>query len=1301
MVTSSQIVLGMRRGWMATGNALHCHVIQQRHTSRALEHAERFRKLSETRLDQALEELRARLTHHSITTSPREIARARSRFPFGAISLSRRSRPLLLSAKDYDFAVESVGIATVLMERSMSITLHPNQITAILALAEGRVIQLDTGEGKTFVGAVRAFLDNLWGQKSTVLSPNGYLASRDAQWLEPFYSTAGIRVACADGVDGMSTNPGAYQCDVCYVSLPRLMFDGVHNVTCHRIEDWIDIPLGSVIVDEIDAVLLDSGSFGHAVSLDSDLAVYRESQVLADQMQKETHYKIQGGIHLTADGYKFLAQKQANFRRLHALPQPAFQFHIRCALEALHEYQRDRHYIVADGRIVLIDHDTGRKREGASLGLGVQQAVEMKEGLPLSLAQCFVYTVRPVSVIGRAQYLCGMSGSAASERIAFRSLYGLPVAAIPPHRFSLRKQWPDEIFWRREYQFDRVVELTRKYNEQNQPVLVGTQAIRDAEELAHRLEMAGLPVKIITAKNDFDEARIIRLAGYAGAVTVAARMAGRGVDIVVDRAAQDAGGLAVISAGRFQVRRLDNQFAGRTGRQGENGEVHFLLSLDDENFKEVSQIQFIQRMFGNERDSVSSRQLDWNIRQYQSRRRDAAFAGLAYWLEKDRLLAQVRDEYEQQRFRLLGSDNLEQFIKQMMDQTLRSGSQQLLEWLQTQTRISLAAEPGPLADQRRERAVRELFDEYQNRKLATGPLGPRRERLILLLCFDFQWAILHLDWTRHLEMAAPTMASAFHDMKFLGQRAANFHREFAEQALHYLFCIDQSDVLQRCYYWRGTLLPSSADAGTESTLDQWGDVPVPAEQIHLIARPRLNPLSEETLETANAEVAGAQLTRVPPKRPAKLDLPSPALEALRVREDQLQRWRNILTVVLFASMGGAVLWWLSPALEIHGFQGLTHSPDHLDGRGLLSGIEKLLFMHSLGRSPGLAISLPVVALTREYYFRHTSIRTDLALLALTLLVALVCYPWAGNHALWAYLGSVVVYASIVMLAARLLQVCRLSLFTGLAFVSGVLLLLQNWQHSESAPSSLAAPAIAVCFAVSSALTIKRFHVQAFQGWDHTSNAQMTRHHTYAVGALEDVLPLAMAWLWVSLVSIPVLALLGRFGVVAQPTLTAVVLLVAYCLIATFIALRRSSWKFDPALYQTIEWKWKGTLASGKQSVDSHTLARSIKRSCLSSWLVVLTLASVAACVLVGLANPRGPIDLLTASGLVGVPLGLVLRRLSYHYFGWHDSEGLQYLLPPSSLGSPWHERTRIAFRAQGGWLVWGLMAASLGYLRLF
>jgi preprotein translocase subunit SecA len=522
------------------------------------------------------------------------------------------------------------------------------QLLGGIALHEGKAAEMRTGEGKTLVAAFAAYLGALEGRGVHVVTVNDYLAQRDARQMARVYSFLGLSTGVNRAGLDVPTKRAVYACDVTYGTNTEFAFDYLRDNMALGVDGRVQRELAYAIVDEADSILIDEARTPLIISGQSDAHLERYAQVnalvavLKQQIGGQEREPLTGKyklpevpgdfvvdeesrqVHLTEAGYETAEQLLRGAGLLApatSLYDPAsaeLLFHLSAALRAQHIYQRDRHYVIQGGQVVIVDDFTGRLQPGRRWGDGLHQAVEAKEGLvihPETLTLATVTYQKYFTLYGK---LAGMTGTAASDAEELGYVYGLEVVQVPPHRPVLRADAPDLVFKTAGERDEAVIQDVLDCTSRGQPVLVGTTSIEESERLSRLLADCGVAHEVLNAKQHEREAHIVAQAGMCGAVTIATNMAGRGTDIVLggnidadiealmsDKALQDdertsrlavvrasaqsrreravaAGGLRVIGVERSESRRIDNQLRGRSGRQGDPGSSQFYLSLDDD-----------------------------------------------------------------------------------------------------------------------------------------------------------------------------------------------------------------------------------------------------------------------------------------------------------------------------------------------------------------------------------------------------------------------------------------------------------------------------------------------------------------------------------------------------------------------------------------------------------------------------------------------------------------------------------------------------------------------------------------------
>lgn len=520
------------------------------------------------------------------------------------------------SMQDLELAARAVrGIALVREAAKRSLGLRPFdvQILAGLALLQGKVAEMKTGEGKTLTVAAPAALMALDGRGVHVVTSNTYLAARDAETLRPLYEFLGLSVSSVPVGASVAEKQAAYACDVTYSVNFELGFDFLRDSLSTSPEARVQRARSYVIVDELDSILIDDARTPLILSgLGPDNSdICRQAWAIVRTLTPGEHFHVNEKEHAAnltdagwarvetlAEGSGLIPKKEA----LYSGEGLALAKRMEAAVKARTLYRRDRDYLVHDGQVVLVDRGTGRSMAGRRLEESLHEMLEAKEGVEIKASTVAAASISYQAYFGGYGHLCGLTGTAFTSAEELLEIYNLPVVQIPTHRPSQKKFLPDRLFVSQEEKLAHAVALLREKQLKGQPVLVGCGSIKEATAASLLLTRSGIPHETLTARHAESEANIIARAGLPGAITVATHMAGRGTDILLGGpkpSAEDgeasmaaylerqeqvraAGGLVVLALERNGIRRVDEQLAGRCGRQGDPGEVQFLLSLDDE-----------------------------------------------------------------------------------------------------------------------------------------------------------------------------------------------------------------------------------------------------------------------------------------------------------------------------------------------------------------------------------------------------------------------------------------------------------------------------------------------------------------------------------------------------------------------------------------------------------------------------------------------------------------------------------------------------------------------------------------------
>ena len=534
---------------------------------------------------------------------------------------------------------EAFALVREAAQRTIGQRHYDVQLMAAMTLANGKIAEQKTGEGKTLSAVPALYLNALTGKNVHLVTVNDYLARRDAGWMGPVFYLLGMKVATiiseaqfiydpeftnASATDFRLlhlkpvTRKEAYEADVVYGINSEFGFDYLRDNMAQGVDQLVQRGHNFAIVDEVDSVLIDEARTPHIISAPDEVPTqkYYEYAKIIEKLSPDTDYKIDEKLrtaHLTEHGIVKI-EKLFGIQDIYEKDFDTV-YHLEAALKARTLFHKEKDYIVKDGEVILVDEFTGRLMVGRRLSEGLHQAIEAKEGVQIQRESKTLATVSLQNYFRMYEKLAGMTGTAVTEAEEFHKIYALDVVVIPTHRQVQRKDLPDAIYKTGRAKLTAVVEAVAAAHKKGQPVLVGTTSIDKNEILSELLRRKGIAHQVLNAKNHEKEAEIIAQAGEKGAVTVATNMAGRGVDIILggdtpknddgtnkvgtkeyerwEKAHQevlDAGGLYIIGTERHESRRIDNQLRGRAGRQGDPGASQFFVALDDE----------IMRLFGGD-----------------------------------------------------------------------------------------------------------------------------------------------------------------------------------------------------------------------------------------------------------------------------------------------------------------------------------------------------------------------------------------------------------------------------------------------------------------------------------------------------------------------------------------------------------------------------------------------------------------------------------------------------------------------------------------------------------------------------
>jgi preprotein translocase subunit SecA len=607
------------------------------------------------------------------------------------------------------FAVVREAARRVLKMRHFDV-----QLIGGAALHEGKIAEMRTGEGKTLVATLPAYLNALPAEGVHVVTVNEYLAQRDADWMGPVYRFLGLTVGVIRNQQSPAEKRAAYACDITYGTNNEFGFDYLRDNLAFRLEDRVQRGLAYAIVDEVDSILIDEARTPLIISgpaeesTETYLAINRIVPRLARQKEEDgpgdfSVDEKQKQVHLTESGHEnvealmleagLLGEGQslydaANIRLMH---------HLNAALRAHAIYKRDVEYIVRNGEVIIVDEFTGRTMPGRRWSDGLHQAIEAKEGVRVREENQTVASITFQNYFRLYKKLSGMTGTADTEAPEFLQIYGLEVMVIPTHRPMVRKDHPDYVYLTQKDKFQAIVEDIKECISREQPVLVGTASIEASELLSGILKQEGIAHEVLNAKQHEREAHVVAQAGRPAAITIATNMAGRGTDIVLggnleaelhalppevtdaDRervraewqARHDkvlaAGGLHIVGTERHESRRIDNQLRGRSGRQGDPGSSRFYLSMEDNLMRIFGDPAFTKRLLTvagmKEGEVIESRMLSGRIEKAQRKVESHNFDIRKQLLLFDDVANDQRKVIYQQRTEIMGAEDLSGAIR--------------------------------------------------------------------------------------------------------------------------------------------------------------------------------------------------------------------------------------------------------------------------------------------------------------------------------------------------------------------------------------------------------------------------------------------------------------------------------------------------------------------------------------------------------------------------------------------------------------------------------------------------------------
>ena len=677
-------------------------------------------------------------------------------------------------------------------KRSLGMEHHRVQLMGGIILHQGRIAEMKTGEGKTLVSTLPAYLNALTGRGVHIVTVNDYLANRDAEWMGKVHRFLGLTVGVVLNDMKNDERRQQYACDITYITNNELGFDYLRDNMAIYKEQMVMRNLDYAIIDEVDSVLIDeartpliiSGQSGKSTKLYEVCDVLAKQLVRGEESGEFNKLNAIMGEEITETGDFIVNEKEkvVNLTEQGVKKVEAFfhidnladaenleiQHNIILALRAHNLMFRDKDYVVKDDEVLIVDEFTGRIMPGRRYSDGLHQAIEAKEHVNVKRESRTLATITFQNFFNKYAKKGGMTGTAQTEEKEFRNIYGMDVIVIPTNRPVIRKDLNDAVYKTKKEKFHAVVEEIVEAHEKGQPVLVGTITIETSEMLSQMLKKRGVPHKVLNAKYHELEAEIVAQAGIHGAVTIATNMAGRGTDIKLDDESKALGGLKIIGTERHESRRIDNQLRGRAGRQGDPGESRFYISLEDD----------LMRLFGSdklmsmfnalgvpENEQIEHKMLSSAIEKAQQKIETNNYGIRENLLKYDEVNNEQREVVYAERRQVLDGENMRELIMKMLNDIVEGAVDMSVSDEQTPENwgfkelndlllpiiplkpIELTDEISKMSKDEFKHMLKELATKFYESKEAEFPDAEQVreiERVVLLKVIDNKW-MSHID----------------------------------------------------------------------------------------------------------------------------------------------------------------------------------------------------------------------------------------------------------------------------------------------------------------------------------------------------------------------------------------------------------------------------------------------------------------------------------------------------------------------------------------------------------------------------
>ena len=676
-----------------------------------------------------------------------------------------------------DILIEAFAVCREASSRVLGMKHYPEQLIGGIVLHQGRISEMKTGEGKTLVATLPAYLNALSGKGVHIITVNDYLAKRDMEWMGQLYNFLGLTTGVIVHELNNAQRRESYNADITYGTNNEFGFDYLRDNMVIYKEERVQRELNFCIVDEVDSILIDEARTPLIISGAGEKSTefYKVADYFVKGLKEEEDYTIDEeakAVMLTDSGVE-KAEKTFNIENYADSENMSIQHYVTQALKANYSMRKDKDYMVKDGEVIIVDEFTGRLMEGRRYSDGLHQAIEAKEGVRIARESKTLATITFQNYFRMYNKLSGMTGTAATEENEFREIYGLDVIQIPTHKPVQRIDKTDVIYKSEKGKFNAIVKEIEETHKTGQPILVGTVSIEKSEALSSLLKKKGIPHRVLNAKYHEQEAEIIAEAGELGKVTIATNMAGRGTDIKLGEGVLEVGGLKIIGTERHESRRIDNQLRGRAGRQGDKGSSRFYISLEDD----------LMRIFGSDRiknvvdklgleedDEIENKMISKQIENAQKKVEGNNFNVRKTLLGYDDVMNMQREVIYKQRSEVLEGEDLKDQIlgmtKEVIDNAVDAHlnnydndveveMKKLLKYLNDicipENRVSV----DDIAELSNDEIKEKLYDiaaEIYNGKEEefTSEKMRELERVILLKVVDSKW-MDHIDNMDHLK----------------------------------------------------------------------------------------------------------------------------------------------------------------------------------------------------------------------------------------------------------------------------------------------------------------------------------------------------------------------------------------------------------------------------------------------------------------------------------------------------------------------------------------------------------------------